>query len=255
MRFYSAAAAACGVVALSALTVPAAYADEQFGDTDITSVVVNDGNSVVVGTAARTVTVKVTATDPSGLEQINATLFHGAYGAQDATVPSAAACGPTTATTSTCTLTFTLTPGTTPADDSLAGPWSVSAYAVAVDSDAEFLDDAATFAVLRDTRLTAADATPEPVKWGKILTLKGAVQNAAWATGSYATADAGRPVALQFRKKGCDEFTTVKTVTTAADGTLSTTVRAYNDGDYRWSYGGTSTTAPALSTADYVDVR
>ncbi|MCX4611337.1 hypothetical protein [Streptomyces mirabilis] len=108
----SAVAAACGVVALSALTVPAAHADERFGDTDITGVVVNDGNPVVVGTGARTVTAEVTATDPSGLQQVNATLYHGPFGAPDSTVASTAACGPTVATTTTCTLTFTLTPGT-----------------------------------------------------------------------------------------------------------------------------------------------
>ncbi|WP_406354969.1 calcium-binding protein [Streptomyces sp. NBC_00658] len=253
MRFYSAVATACGVVALSALTVPAAHADEKFGDTEITGVVVNGGDPVVVGTTERTVTVEVTATDPSGLSEINATLYHGAYGAQDATVPSAAACGPTADATTTCTLTFVLKPGTTPANDSLAGTWSVSAYAVSADIDAHFLDSAATFAVQRDTRVTA-DATPEPVRWGKVLTVTGGVQNAAWATGTYAAAEAGRPVALQFRKKGCTEYTTVKTVPTAADGTVSTTVRAYNDGDYRWSYAGTATTAAALSEADYVDV-
>lgn len=120
MRMSSAVAAACGVVALSALTVPAAHADERFGDTDITGVVVNDGNPVVVGTDARTVTAEVTATDPSGLQQVNATLYHGPFGAPDSTVASTAACGPTVATTTTCTLTFTLTPGTAPADDSLA---------------------------------------------------------------------------------------------------------------------------------------
>lgn len=192
MRFYSAVATACGVVALSALTVPAAHADEKFGDTEITGVVVNGGDPVVVGTTERTVTVEVTATDPSGLSEINATLYHGAYGAQDATVPSAAACGPTADATTTCTLTFVLKPGTTPANDSLAGTWSVSAYAVSADIDAHFLDSAATFAVQRDTRVTA-DATPEPVRWGKVLTVTGGVQNAAWATGTYAAAEAGRP--------------------------------------------------------------
>lgn len=253
MRIYSAAAAVCGVVALSALAVPAAHADEQFGDTEITGVVVNSGNPVVVGTAARTVTVEVTATDPTGLDKIHATLYHGSYTAQDATVTPMEACGPTTATTTTCTLTFTLAPGTAPANDSLAGSWSVSAYAIAADGDAEFLDSAATFSIQRDTQVTA-DATPEPVKWGKILTVNGGVQNAAWATGTYAAAEAGQPVALQFRKKGCTEYTTVKTIPTAADGTVSTTVRAYNDGDYRWSYAGTATTAAAVSAADYVDV-
>ncbi|WP_095852919.1 hypothetical protein [Streptomyces sp. Ag82_O1-15] len=157
----SAVAAACGVVALSALTVPAAHADERFGDTDITGVVVNDGNPVVVGTGARTVTAEVTATDPSGLQQVNATLYHGPFGAPGSTVASTAACGPTVATTTTCTLTFTLTPGTAPADDSLAGDWHLSAYAIAPDSDAVFLDSAATVSVLRDSQVTV-EATPKP---------------------------------------------------------------------------------------------
>ncbi|WP_328358127.1 calcium-binding protein [Streptomyces sp. NBC_00445] len=254
MRIYSAAVATCGVIALSALAVPAAQADEQFGDTDITSVVVNSGAPVVVGTSARTVTVEVTATDPTGFDTINATLYHGSYATQDATVASTGACGPTTAATSTCALTFHLAPGTAPADDALAGSWSVSAFAIASDGDAEFLDSAATFSLRRETRLTV-DATPEPVKWGKVLTVKGGMQNADWANGTNVAAEAGRPVALQFRQKGCATYSTVKTVKTAADGTLSTTVRAYSDGDYRWSYAGTDTTAAAVSEGDFVDVR
>ncbi|MFJ9022799.1 hypothetical protein ACIRPU_22920 [Streptomyces sp. NPDC102259] len=40
---------------------------------------------------------------------------------------------------------------------------------------------------------------------------------------------------------------TVKAVRTAADGTLSTTVRGYADGSYLWSYAGTAGTAAAVS--------
>jgi hypothetical protein len=254
MRIYSAAVAACGVVALSALALPAAHADEQYGDTYVTGVVVNSGNPVVVGTGARTVSVAVTATDPTGISEINATLYHGAYAAQDSTVPAATDCGPTTDATTTCTLTFNLTPGTAPANDALAGTWSVSAYAIAADGDAQFLENAATFSVKRDTRLTA-DATPEPVKWGKLLTVKGSVQNADWAAGAFTAAPAGRSLTLQFRPEGCSAWSAVKTASTAADGTVSTTVRAYADGDYRWSYAGTDTTAAAVSPADHVDVR
>ncbi|MEU6340416.1 calcium-binding protein [Streptomyces sp. NPDC046977] len=254
MRISSVVAATSGVLALSALALPAAQADQKYGDTEITSVVVNDGRPVVVGTTERDFTVKVTATDPSGLEQINAFLYHGTFENQDVTVPSAAACEATTDTTSTCTLTFTLTPGTVPADGSLAGGWSLSAYAIAPDSDAVFLDAAATFTVQRDTRVTA-DATPEPVKFGKNLTVKGSVQHADWAAGAYAPAAAGRPVALQFRLADCDSWITVKTVRTAADGTVSTTVPALLDGSYRWSWAGTADTAAAVSDADYVDVR
>lgn len=253
MRMSSAVAAACGVVALSALTVPAAHADERYGDTDITGVVVNDGNPVVVGTGARTVTVKVTATDPSGLQQVNATLYHGSFSAPDSTVASAAACGPTTDTTTTCTLTFTLTPGTAPANDSLAGSWNLSAYAIAPDSDAVFLDSAATVSVLRDSQVTV-DTTPKPVKWGHVLTVTGGVRNADWATGASVGAEAGQPVSLQFRPRGSSTYCTLKTVRTAADGTLSTAVRAYSDGYYRWSYAGTAGTAAAVSAGAFVNV-
>ncbi|MFE2039862.1 DUF5707 domain-containing protein [Streptomyces sp. NPDC059477] len=250
----SAVAAACGVIALSALAVPAAHADEQFGDTEITGVTVNGGQPVVVGTSARTVTVEVTATDPSGLEQINATLYRGSVESPVATVASDAACGPTAATTTTCALTFTLTPGTAPADASQAGTWQVSAFAIAPDSDAVFRDTAAAFSVQRASQATV-DATPEPVRWGRALTVTGAVQQADWATGVQTGVAAGQPVKLQFRKAGCKEFKTVQTVQTAADGTLSTTVRAFQDGTYRWSYAGTDTTAGAVSEGDYVNVR
>ncbi|MET8827134.1 DUF5707 domain-containing protein [Streptomyces sp. NPDC004610] len=250
----SAVAAACGVVALSALTVPAAHADEQFGDTEITGVTVNGGQPVVVGTAARTVTVDITATDPSGLEQISATLYRGTIDAPEVSVAPAAPCGPTTATTTTCTLTFTLTPGTAPADAAQAGTWQVSAFAIAPDSDAVFKDSAADFAVRRATEVTV-DAGPEPVRRGRLLTVTGAVRHADWATGTLTGAPAGQPVKLQFRTAGCKEFTTVKTVTTAPDGTLNTTVRAFLDGTYRWSYAGTDTTAAAVSEGDHIDVR
>ncbi|MFJ6568090.1 calcium-binding protein [Streptomyces sp. NPDC091292] len=253
MRKSLAVAAACGAVTLSALAVPTAYADEQYGDTEITGVVVNDGKPVVVGTSARTVTVEVTATDPSGLDRINATLYHGAVGAPDASVPSAAACGPTADTTSTCTLTFTLAPGTAPANSAQAGTWQVSAYAIAPDSDAVFRDSAATFSVQRESALTV-DA-PGRVGWGRNVTVKGGVQFADWAAGGQVAAGADEPVRLQFRAAGCKNFETVKTVKTAADGSLSTTVRAFLDGTYRWSYAGTPTTAPALSAGTYVDVR
>lgn len=253
MRMSSAVAAACGVVALSALTVPAAHADERFGDTDITRVVVNHGDPVVVGTSARTVTVEVTATDPSGLDQVNATLYHGSFGAPDSTVASAAACGPTAAATTTCTLTFTLTPGSAPADNALAGDWHVSAYAIAPDSDAVFLDSAATLSVLRDSQVTVATSS-KSIRRGRVLTVTGGVRNADWATGTSVGAQADLPVSLQFRPRNSSTYCTLKTVRTGAAGALSTTVHASTDGYYRWSYAGTASTAAAVSAGAFVDV-
>ncbi len=246
-------AAACGVVALTTLAVPAAHADEQFGDTEITGVVVNDGAPVVVGNGARTVTVEVTAADPAGLEQISARVYHGSFDAPDSIVAPAAACGPTAATTTTCTLTFTLTPGTVPATGSLAGGWSVSAYAIAPDSDAVFRDNVASFTMLRATQVTV-DAAPKPVKWGRTLTVTGGVTNADWATGTSVGAETGLPATLEFRPRGSSTYCALKTVRTAADASLSTTVRAYTDGYYRWSYAGTATTAAAVSPAAFVNV-
>ncbi|WP_217131640.1 calcium-binding protein [Streptomyces sp. AC558_RSS880] len=247
-------AAACGAMVLSALAAPAAHADERFGDTDITGVVVAGGDPVVLGTGPRTVTVEVTATDPAGLQEIDATLYHGSFSAQDAAIASDAACGPAAAATTTCTLTFTLTPGTAPADDALAGTWSVGAYAIAADGDAAFLDSAASFDLRRETLLTA-DAAPEKVRWGRTVTVTGEVRHAGWAAGAPVAAAAGQEVRLQFRAKGGSAYRTVKTVTTAADGTVSANVRAFQDGSYRWSYAGTSGTAAAVSPADCVDVR
>ncbi|MEZ3177598.1 calcium-binding protein [Streptomyces pimonensis] len=250
----SVVAAACGVMVVSALAAPAAHADERFGDTDITGVVVGGGDPVVLGTAPRTVTVEVTATDPAGLQEIDATLYHGSFSAQDATVASEAACGPTGAATTTCTLTFSLVPGTAPADDAQAGTWNVSAYAIAADGDAVFLDTAASFDVRRETLLTA-DAAPGKVRRGRIVTVTGDVRHAGWAAGAPVAAAAGQEVELQFRREGRSAYRTVKTVTTAADGTVRAAVRAFQDGSYRWSYAGTAGTAAAVSAADSVDVR
>ncbi|TFV32844.1 hypothetical protein E4K10_26030 [Streptomyces sp. T1317-0309] len=105
----------------------------------------------------------------------------------------------------------------------------------------------------RDTQVTV-DATPEPVN--------GARPSPSRAACSTPTGDrrvhrrrGGRPVQLQFRAEGCHDYTTVKTVRTTANGTVSTTVRASSDGSYRWVYAGTADTAAAVSAADFVDVR
>lgn len=107
--------------------------------------------------------------------------------------------------------------------------------------------------VKRAARLTA-NATPEPVKKGATLTVKGALTRADWATGKYAGYK-GQPAALQFKAKGATAYKTVKTVTSGTAGALSTTVKASADGTYRYLFAGTSTTGTATATGDYVDVK
>ena len=47
----------------------------------------------------------------------------------------------------------------------------------------------------------------------------------------------------------------MKTVTTNSTGNLKTTVKATTDGYWRYSFGGSTTTASATAGGDYVDVR
>ncbi|MER8004090.1 hypothetical protein [Streptomyces sp. NPDC094149] len=49
-------------------------------------------------------------------------------------------------------------------------------------------------------------------------------------------------------------YTTLKTVTSGSNGTLTTTTKARTDGYFRFVFPGTPTTGPAAATGDYVDV-
>jgi hypothetical protein len=113
-------------------------------------------------------------------------------------------------------------------------------------------DDGPTFRLLRAARVSA-NATPEPVRKGRTVTVSGALTRANWETLRYA-GHTGRDVKLQFKPKG-GAWATVKTTRSGKGGKLSTTVKAGRDGCYRFVFPGSSTTAKATSGADCVDVR
>ncbi|WP_329614664.1 hypothetical protein OG244_17210 [Streptomyces brevispora] len=98
------------------------------------------------------------------------------------------------------------------------------------------------------------NASPEPVKKGKTLTVTGWLSRANFDDLKYHGYTV-QPVKLQFRKKGSSTYTTVKTVKTNNKGDLKTTVKATVDGYWRYSFAGTSTTPAATATGDYVDVK
>lgn len=112
--------------------------------------------------------------------------------------------------------------------------------------------------ILRASRLTA-NATPEPIKKNKTLTVKGNLSRVQWdPSGSQPSPDtykgyANRRVDLQFRTP-TGGYAKVKTVTTNSKGNLTTTVKATRDGCYRWVFTGSSTTAAVKSKGDCVDV-
>jgi hypothetical protein len=259
MRMRATLGVATGALALSALAVPAAQADTVVGDTKISNVVVNGGKAVVVGaTATKTFTVSFTVTDNSGVDWAQAILYHGANidsadsGAVANSSDGRATCTVVNATTSNCKSTYTVEAGYE-LINKVAGTWKVWAIAAGNDADYVKRENAKSFLIQRLSKLTV-NASPEPVKKGKTITVTGKLSRANWEDNKY-HGYTNQPVKLQFRKDGSSTYTTVKTVKTNSTGNLSTTVKASADGYFRYSFAGTSTTPAVSATGDFVDVR
>ncbi|MFC8226757.1 calcium-binding protein [Streptomyces sp. NPDC057287] len=287
MRIRATVAAVSGALALSALAVPAAQAGDQavpsldkptaaevFGTGAkapravsraavttpvISKVVINGGKDIVLGTtAAKTISVSVTASHPSGIVDGYIDLWHGSDVETDVdgwVMPNedAASCTNSSATTATCKMTITIVPGDDLYMNALAGTWKVTAGALAGDESVAWNDYQATARVQRLSKLTV-NAAPEPVKKGGTITATGKLSRANWETHTYKGYTV-QPVKLQFRKKTSSTYTTVKTINSNSTGELKTTVKASVDGYWRYSFAGTSTT-PAVTTAgDFVDVK
>ncbi|MFJ9505167.1 calcium-binding protein [Streptomyces anulatus] len=292
MRIRATVAAVSGALALSALAVPAVQADEKpeagfsvpsgadvfaaepgapaadaraaraVETPVIKKVVVNGGKNIVVGTKSKQkFTIAITASSPSGIDDAFAYLWHGHIDEVDGFL------GPTQEfgnckvsadpTTSTCTVSVTVDPRSEDLyTSSLAGTWNVAAGALAATGGKEdfiWSDAHAKARVQRFSKLTV-NASPEPVKKGKTLTVTGKLTRANWDTKTY-KGYTNQPVKLQFKKKGAKSYTTVKTVKTSSTGTLKTTVKASADGYWRYSFAGTSTTPAVSAKGDFVDVK
>ncbi|WP_326628631.1 MULTISPECIES: calcium-binding protein [unclassified Streptomyces] len=246
-------------VALVATAIGATAAQaEDGGEGNITidKVVVNGGKPVVVGTTkVVSAKVSVTASDDSGIAE---TTYISAFGPK----PNFAqvwddeiTCVKASATTSTCTGTLTFDPqaSTGFVGNSAAATWNLGTLVSANDYDYIHRDAATTFKVQRYSRLTT-NASPEPVKKGKTITVTGLLSRANWDTNKY-MGYTQQKVTLQYRKKTSSTYTNVKTVTSSSTGSLKTTVTASADGYFRYKFAGTSTTPAVTSTSDFVDVQ
>lgn len=277
MRIRATVAALTGTLALSALVVPVAQAadepnapkfapfaadapaDEVVGDTKITKITVNGGKNIVVGTTEKKkFTVAITATDPEGIYDADAFLWHGSDIDSDIdgllfSDESGATCKVVDATTSICTVNVTVDPKLDLYSNVLAGKWKVAANAIGNDGDYVIKDTFSYASMQRNSRLTT-NASPEPVKKGRTLTVTGALTRANWDTSKYA-GYTKQPVKLQYKKKGAASYSTLKTVTSDTKGNLKTTVTASADGYFRYVFAGTSTTPAVTSTSDFVDVQ
>ncbi|MGW6268144.1 calcium-binding protein [Streptomyces sp. NPDC055060] len=277
MRIRATVAALTGTLALSALVVPAAQAadgpssaprlaakaaqavqGENAGDTKITKVSVNAGKDIVVGTTNKVqFTVAVTATDPSGVARGSAFLYHGTLDAADGLLTPDdydGTCKVVNATTSTCTVTIVADPVPDLYNDLAGSGWKVYAAAGANDDDSTSVEAYKSDARLQRYARLTTNASPEPIKKGKTLTVTGALTRANWDTLKYA-GYTKQSVKLQYKKKGAASYSTLKTITSDSKGNLKTTVTASADGYYRYVFAGTSTTPAVTSTADFVDVN
>ncbi|MFH0517223.1 calcium-binding protein [Streptomyces sp. M41] len=246
------------LVATAAGAGAAQAEDGGSGNITIDKVVVNGGKPVVVGTTnVVPVKVSVTASDDSGIVE---TTYISAYGpgpnyAQIWYDEGEITCVKASTTTSTCTGTLLFDPKTGTGVDynSAAGTWRLSTLVSAEDYDYIHRDAATTFKVQRYSKLTV-NASPEPVKKGKTITVTGKLSRANWEDNQY-HGYTNQPVKLQFRKKGSNTYTTVKTIKSNSTGNLKTTVTASTDGYFRYSFAGSATTPAVNATGDFVDVQ
>lgn len=130
-----------------------------------------------------------------------------------------------------------------------AGSWRTS---VQVQWDGPAVVAEEPLKVLRAARVSV-NATPEPVRKGKTITIRGDLTRANWEKGRYAGYP-NRPVTLQFKTPG-GIYRDVATVKSNGSGALKKTVKAAKDGCFRFSYAASSTTSGATSGGDCVDVK
>ncbi len=277
MRKLAIGAVVSGALALGGLAAPAAQAAAPA--LTFTKVTVNKGKPIVVGTTAKVkVPVTYTLTRPADLtidyksNFAGVMLYRGSLKEQENSIePDAAPVCTTTATTATtvtqsCKETLVVDPWESLYDSADAGTWKAGGFFGHLDQELDECDDhisveygfslwggLGTAKVQRAAKLTV-NASPEPARAGKTLTVKGKLTRANWGSGTY-TGYRGQKVTLQFKAKGTSTYKAVKTVTTGTGGALSTTTKATKSGAYRFVFAGTSTTAAKSAVGDSVVVK
>jgi 5-hydroxyisourate hydrolase-like protein (transthyretin family) len=251
------------VTAGGLLLAPQAHAE--YYDTAFKSVSINGGKPIVMGKDP--VTVPVTAEieeDSGGLESIDAKLVIGGQPVfLEGTAGHNMTCEQTTATVSTCTGTAVVS--VPYLSNSSPGPvyLGISGYAYDGAQYQEYTSyvgyedlPGRSVPLLKQSTLTG-NASPEPARKGGTLTVTGQLTRPDWqsfdaSNNPVPAGYAGQSVRLQFKKTGGTSYSTVKTVTTDADGKLRTTVTATASGSWRWAFSQNSTSSAAVSVGDAV---
>ena len=138
-----------------------------------------------------------------------------------------------------------------------AGDWDVTATVGSTWQDGSSMSTpfaaGRAFSLRRWSHLTA-EAGPEPVRPGGLVTVRGRLVRADWNVDRN-VAYPGQSVQLQ-RRTTTGAYRTLRTVRADREGRLRTTLRALStERCYRWAFHGSSTTASAVSFGDCVRVR
>ncbi|MFB6778617.1 calcium-binding protein [Streptomyces sp. NPDC056352] len=260
MRKLTLGAALSGALAIAALLAPGAQAADVAGNVDVGQFRITGGggagNAVVLGTTeSRKITVKLTASDDSGITVADFTLYHGAGLAKADAVLKSSEKAPTCVadgTSSVCTRHYTIDPRRD-LDNSLAGIWKVAVDVHAKDGDYVRTDGYTTFFMQRYSKLTA-NAAPEPVTKGSPITVTGKLTRANWDTHDY-RGYANQRGYLEFRRPSTSYYESLGYTTSNTSGALSAKVTATSDRYWRYEFRGTMTTRAVKATGDFVDVR
>jgi hypothetical protein len=262
-------AAVSGALALSALAVPSAQASTTAEvPPTVSDVVVNDGKPIVAGTGSVTFKVSLNASHSTGIKGGWIEVYRSMssrFVVDDINGASWLDCTPLSATTSHCESTMTVTvvgsdipegdhePLNVLSSNRQAGSWAVTVGAVAGDESRYWNETYTTHKVLRKSVLTV-NASPEPIRKGRTLTVTGRLTRADWEKKTY-VALANQYVKLQYKRSGATGWTTLKTIKSSSTGALKTTTTATYDGSYRYVYAGATTTSAVTSREDAVDVQ
>ncbi|MEV5573522.1 carboxypeptidase-like regulatory domain-containing protein [Spirillospora sp. NPDC052269] len=101
------------------------------------------------------------------------------------------------------------------------------------------------------TAISSFDASPEPVRKGRTLTVKGKITK---FTGSWKPAT-GAALTIYFKPKGSSKWKAMGTTKADRNGRFTKGFKASADGTWAAAYAGSSTYLGIWSAGDYVDVR
>lgn len=248
---------AVGAAALALVTTTSAHAEGR-GDIRVVKTVVDHGTNVIVGTS-KTIRFPIVMTikDNSGVKKVSWVDASNVANAGGTAELDSVTCVKKSATTSDCTAMMSIVPEWMPGYSDrdaniMAGTWAAYGTVHANDGDYWIYDNLATFKVKRAATLVTATSA-ERVRTGTSLKITGKLARAHWEDLKY-YGFTGQSVKLQFKKSGTSSYKTVKTVKTGSGGRLAATVKATTAGSWRWSFGGTDTTAQITSAGKAVRV-